>query len=256
MSINVKERAKEIVRHFIPAQVRFKRAGESFLRGGEREVHLLSQLVQPGSVAVDVGAHIGDYTYSLCKCVGANGHVIAIEPQPDLAHRLLIATRRLGLPVTVHSCALSSNDGEADLFIPREDGHEMIGFATLEHRAGEGKRYRVPLRKFDDLCRDVQGTISFMKVDVEGHELEVFRGGTETLKKHRPNLIVEIEQRHSTVPIAETFNFILSQRYRGEFLDRDGRLTPLEQFHLHKHQIDGPTRSPDYVSNFIFRPVS
>jgi FkbM family methyltransferase len=255
MSVNVKERAKGILRRFIPAHVRFTRAGESFLRGGEREVHLLPDLVPAGSVAVDVGAHIGDYTYSLCKSVGPTGHVIAIEPQPDLARRLVVATRRLGLPVTVHHCGLSSKDGEAELFIPREDGRDAIGFATLEHRGGQGKSYRVPLRRLDDLCRDVPGRISFMKVDVEGHELEVFRGGTETLKKHRPTLIVEIEQRHSAVSIGETFNFILSQGYRGEFMDQHGKLIPLTEFDPQTHQNYGPPRSPDYISNFIFRAI-
>jgi FkbM family methyltransferase len=251
----VKYRAKLVLRRFIPAHVRFTRAGKAFLRGGEREVHLLRDLVTVDSVAIDVGAHIGDYTYSLCKCVGAGGRVIAIEPQPDLARRLVVATTRLNLPVTVHNVALSSKEGEADLLIPMEHGRNLIGFATLERRAGDGKSYRVPLRRLDDLCREIDGKICFLKVDVEGHELEVFRGGVQTLKRHRPNLIVEIEQRHSTIPISETINFILAQNYRGEFLNRAGHLRPLSEFDPQKHQVVELVRSPDYVSNFIFKPV-
>jgi FkbM family methyltransferase len=252
----LKDRAKVVIRRLVPAHIRFARAGEIFLREGEREVHLISKLVAPDSVAIDVGAHVGDYTYAMCKHLGSKVRVIAIEPQADLARRLGIAVKRLRLPVTVHHCALSSKEGEADLLIPKENGRKKIGFATLERRAGGGETSRVPLRRLDDICRGVDGAISFIKVDVEGHELEVFRGGVETVKKHRPNLLVEIEQRHSAVPISETFNFILAQGYRGEFLDREGKLTPLDRFDPSKHQVGGPDVSPDYVSNFIFRRVS
>jgi hypothetical protein len=93
-----KNRLKEIVHPLIPPHIRFVRAGKSFLRGGEREVHELGRLVQPGTVVVDVGAHIGDYTYSLVRHVGSEGHVIAVEPLPDLAKMLTRATHRLKLP--------------------------------------------------------------------------------------------------------------------------------------------------------------
>src|SRR5690349_13141846 len=102
----VVNRSKDVLRDLLPAHRRFIRAGEAFLRAGEREVHQLSRLVQPGSIAIDVGAHIGDYTYSLCKHVGSGGQVIAIEPVADLAAMLERATRTLSLPVTVHNCAL------------------------------------------------------------------------------------------------------------------------------------------------------
>src|SRR5947209_17303019 len=118
----IKNQAREVVRRLIPAHIRFVRAGKSFLIGGEREVHELPNLVKPDSVAIDVGAHIGDYTYSLCKCVGPAGRVIAIEPIPDLAKMLARATRTLGLPVTVLSCAVSDAPGHADLLIPSENG--------------------------------------------------------------------------------------------------------------------------------------
>src|SRR4051812_29929480 len=94
-------RATDVLRAMIPPHIRFVRAGKAFLADGKREVHLLPKLVQPGTTAIDVGAHIGDYTYALCRHLGNHGRVIAIEPIPDLARRLDQAVRRLGLPVTV-----------------------------------------------------------------------------------------------------------------------------------------------------------
>jgi FkbM family methyltransferase len=251
----MKNLAKDALRTMIPAHRRFVRAGESFLRGGEREVHELPRLVEAGSTAVDVGAHIGDYTYSLCRAVGSAGRVIAVEPLPDLARLLTRATEHLGLPVTVVNCALSSKDGEADLLIPTEHGRRKAGYSTLERRDVEGKTCRVAVRKLDDVCRDVSGRISFIKIDVEGHELEVLRGAVDTLNRHHPNLLIEIEQRHSNVPIADTFAFVTGMGYRGEFLDADRNRQPLESFDPRAHQVRDADGSPsrDYVSNFIFR---
>jgi FkbM family methyltransferase len=149
---------KEMARRLMPAHRRFIRAGESFLTGGEREVHELPTLVTPGSTVVDVGAHIGDYTYNLCRLVGPSGRVIAVEPLPDLAKMLSRAARRLGLPVTVLNCALSSKSGEANLHVPVENGERMAGYASLVERdAAWGARHRVSLRPLDDVCKDVAG---------------------------------------------------------------------------------------------------
>jgi FkbM family methyltransferase len=251
-----KNRLKEVLRPFIPAHVRFVRAGEGFLRGGEREVHELGRLVEPGTTAVDVGAHIGDYTYSLCKRLGPGGHVIAVEPLPDLARMLTKATRKLRLPVTVINCALSTEAGEAELRVPWEGGERMAGFATLEARekAVGGQTFRVRLRTLDDVCAGAPSRISFIKIDVEGHELNVLRGGVETLRKHRPKLLIEIEQRHSAVPIAETFAFITSQGYQGEFITPDRTRHELSEFNQSVHQPANAVPG-QYVSNFIFTPV-
>jgi FkbM family methyltransferase len=254
----IKNRVKEILRPFIPAHVRFVRAGKGFLRGGEREVHELGRLVTPGTTAVDVGAHIGDYTYSLCTHVGSGGHVIAVEPLPDLARMVAKATQKLKLPVTVINCALSTEPGEAELRVPWAEGERMAGYATLEVRekAVGGQVFRVKLRTLDDVCATAAPSrISFIKIDVEGHELSVLRSAVETLKKHRPNLLIEIEQRHSPVPIAETFAFVTSQGYRGEFLTPDRQRHELSEFKPEVHQVTTPPGRAQYVSNFIFTPV-
>jgi FkbM family methyltransferase len=256
-AIYAKDRAREIIRGLIPPHVRFIRAGKSFLQDGEREVHLLPKLVLPGTTTVDVGAHLGDYTYALCQLVGPDGHVIAIEPIADMARNLAEATRHLKLPVTVINCALSTHDGTAELLIPNENGRPRTGYATLEPRQSQGVKQKVSLRRLDDVCKDVDERISFIKIDVEGHELSVLQGGVQTLRKHRPNLLIEIEQRHSSIPITETLKWIESADYRGEFLGIDGIPLPLSTFDVDQHQTSrlNQVGKPGYVSNFIFYPV-
>jgi FkbM family methyltransferase len=241
----------------IPAHRRFIRAGEAFLASGEREVHLLHKLVAPGTTAIDVGAHVGDYTYALCRHVGTVGRVISIEPLPNLARTLERAVRRLSLPVTVINCALSSKQGTAELFVPIVNGRRRIGFATLESRQTQGKSFTVPVQRLDDICQNIP-KVSFIKIDVEGHELAVLQGAAETLRRHRPNLLIEIEQRHSNLPIQQTFDWITSAGYRGEFLDTNGNPAPLSIFDVQKHQTSRLSElpGPAYVSNFIFYPVT
>lgn len=250
-----KNRTKEIVRAVAPTHWRFERAARLFAEEGEREVKVLAQLVEPGTVALDVGANMGGYTYALCQHVGDGGRVIAVEPVPHLAHLIERATHRLKLPVTVLNCALSSEEGTAELHVPVEDGAEKPAFASLESskETMSGHTIRVPLRRLDDVCRDVSGRISFIKIDVEGHELAVLRGGIDTLRRTKPNLLIEIEQRHSRVPIANTFAFTASLGYRGEFLDADGQFHPLGQFDPAVHQRPERAGKDDYVANFVFR---
>src|SRR3954469_6903546 len=135
----LKETTRRTIRRLIPAHVRFQRAGREFLASGEREVHELPKLVEPGTIAIDVGSLVGDYAYSLCNLVGPEGLVVCIEPQPEYARLLRTAAGRLKLPMRVVECALSSRSGSAALCIPVVEGHSVAGYASLDHREGDGR---------------------------------------------------------------------------------------------------------------------
>jgi FkbM family methyltransferase len=250
-----KNRFKDLVREMMPAHLRFIRIGRRFMSSGEHEAALLQGLVESGSSVIDVGANIGQFTYALCQLVGPSGNVIAIEPQPELAKLLRAATRHLSLPVTVFECALSSRTGEAQLEIPVINGEKRHALATLNGHGASGFHKQVKLCRLDDICRQIRTRISLIKIDVEGHELEVLLGSVDTLRRHRPVLLMEIEQRHSPVPIGETFDFLKSLGYCGEFVDANGRCQPQLCFDVTEHQtrhLDA-IGSPEYINTFVFR---
>jgi FkbM family methyltransferase len=254
----LKNRAKSALRPIVPAGYRLRRSGESFLAGGEREVKLLPTLVKPGTIALDVGANIGDYSYAIAKLIGT-GHIYAFEPLPTSADFLRRAVRALHLPVTVLNIALSDSDGHADLLVPQGDGTLRQGFASLERTTVQaGQTFRVPKQRLDAISEQFPGPISFIKIDVEGHEPAVLRGAAETIKRHRPNLLIEIEARHSPVPLSQTIQQVLDLGYQCQFLDENRKLAPIEQFDQPRHQPDtgNPANTADsfYVSNFIFTP--
>jgi hypothetical protein len=93
-------------------------------------------------------------------------------------------------------------------------------------------------------------------VDVEGHELAVFRGAAGILARDRPVLLFECEARHlgNRAP-SEVFDFLAALGYSGSFFGPGGP-RPLAEFDTAVHQRRGPGRfwkAPGYVNNFLFR---
>jgi len=211
----------------------------------ERELAGIPVFVPAGRTAVDVGAWWGPWTYWLSRRVP---EVYAFEPQ----HRLADFLRRVvGPNVRVVEAALADRRGHAELVVPDvalgQDALAHLG-GTDDARAGCGIA-QVELRRLDDYdLRDV----GFIKIDVEGHELAVLHGATETLKRCRPTLLVEIEARHSRVPIEETFGYLAAMGYVGAYrLGR--RWYSVEGFDVEKHQAAKAGGKP-YVNNFLFTP--
>lgn len=211
--------------------------------------HLLAHLA-PGACAVDVGAHKGAYTHWMARAVGPGGRVFAFEPQPALAHRLRQALAAAGKgQVAVENLAISDRPGKLRLRIPA--GGTTCG-ATLEPREGPAVEFEVQVTSLDRYFEDHPGLrVGFLKVDVEGHELAVFRGAERILRTDRPELLFECEARHlGTRPIGEVFRYLEDLGYEGCFY-RGGRRIPVSAFRPEMQRFPG-TRS--YVNNFAFSP--
>ncbi|ROQ95304.1 FkbM family methyltransferase [Streptomyces sp. 2132.2] len=173
----------------------------------EDEVAGLARLVRPGTVCVDVGAEYGLYTWVLADLTGPAGRVHSVEPLPGPARWLRTTARLLGsAQVTIHRTALAAGPGRGLMSLPHRGGLPVHGRAYLTDGAeGPGpnrefrtaRRVAVPVRTLDQLAETAgDAPIGFVKADVEGAELAVLRGGSRTLSRHRPTLLLEIEDRH------------------------------------------------------------
>jgi FkbM family methyltransferase len=114
--------------------------------------------------------------------------------------------------------ALSDEVGEATLRIYEP----LTGRATIESEnllegcdCSQIYEVAVPRRKLDDYDFDAVG---FIKIDVEGHELSVLRGASNTIERHRPLMLIEIEDRHKPNAICNAHNFLGNLGYEGYFL--------------------------------------
>lgn len=152
---------------------------------------LLWRLVQPGNFVLDIGANIG-YMTGLCSYkAGADGTVMAFEPNPLLLERLRGNISRMQFNnVRLFEAGLSEKAGNARLIIPgaynKNAGIAYV--ATANEPSGE-QAVEIELMTLDFIIPS--GTyIDVMKIDVEGHELSVFKGATRLFAEKRIKHIV------------------------------------------------------------------
>jgi FkbM family methyltransferase len=232
------------------------RALKARYRGERQEIAAVLRGLAPGDVAVDAGAHKGAYAYWMRRAVSERGRVFAFEPQPRLAAYLAAVGASLGWEnVSVRECALSDTTGLGALRVPR--GGSSQGAALFDGVAGENEE-TVPVR-LATLDAEVAGAgrVAFLKVDVEGHELAVFRGAARILAEDAPIVLFECERRHLTGHAMEdVFAHLRGFGYEGSFFG-PRTLQPLSEFDPAIHQRHAPGRfweAPGYCNNFLFTP--
>lgn len=174
----------------------------------EPEMLGLRDLVGEGSVCIDVGSAAGLYTLALSRLAGASGTVHSVEPL-CFAHpacsRLLRA--RDGDNVRYHSIALGARQGQAVMKVPLRKQAFVTGRSFLAQKAcglganAEFDRHvsmTVDVDTLDHLCEQNDVTrVDFIKIDVEGAELQVLQGAESVVREWQPSVLVEIEQRHT-----------------------------------------------------------
>jgi FkbM family methyltransferase len=149
---------------------------------------LMRYLVRPGDVCVDVGASIGYYTCLLSDLVGPNGLVFAYEPIPA-ALQILRRNVEGRKNVRVVDAALSDRAGQAEFFIASAE--DMSSLAPDPERVC----LQVRLETLDEVVRRVSQA-DFIKIDVEGFEYTVLRGGEKLLRRFRPTIVFELTKRY------------------------------------------------------------
>ncbi len=216
------------------------------------EIASLLKFVKVGETAIDIGAYKGAYTYWMSKAVGVTGRVYAFEPQKHAYNRLLGILNDINITnVILEPKGLSSKTGEMRLNIPNQNKGGSPG-ATFEVKSNEEYqvKYSVQVESLDSYFEKLNiDKISFIKCDAEGHELEIFRGGVNILKKYKPILLFECENRHlQEHKIEDVFVFLRQFGYEGQFICRN-QLLPMSDFQIDKHQI---INQEPYVNNFLF----
>ncbi|MEJ0088724.1 MAG: FkbM family methyltransferase [Limisphaerales bacterium] len=224
-------------------------------RDEKSELQAALAIIRPGDTVSDIGANKGSYLYWMQKAVGGNGKVFAFEPQPKLASYLEAV--RLSMHwenVEICDCALSDSTGTGRLNVPGQNDSPGASLEAIASPAGTSHHEEC---RVDTLDRQLAGQsrISFLKMDVEGHELNVFRGAKEILTRHAPALLFECEARHlRSHSMTDVFNYLKAFGYTGNFFSPDG-LQPLAEFDPARHQkMDGDRfwDAPDYCNNFLF----
>ena len=160
------------------------------------EQRIIQRVVRPGDVAFDIGANLGLHMALLSRCVGTKGRVHAFEPNPALARLLELTAGGAGNCI-VHTAALSDVETEAALFVP--DDHSMASLADWTNgKRGRRRQITCEQVKLDRLIAQGLELPDFVKCDVEGAELKVFKGSKQTLDRpHAPIVLFEAGENTS-----------------------------------------------------------
>ncbi len=187
---------------------------------------IINQLVKPGDVVVDVGANLGVISILLSRLVGNDGKVYSMEPIPLTFDILKNNVKKLDLSnIQIFNIGVSDNDGFKEMKVPKYDSG---GENFYEARIVEGdiankglRRLSVEVRKLDTILADLTEPIAFVKIDVEGHMLQVIEGASTLIKKTHPPFYIEVsgdpdDERSN----AETlFSILIKEGYDAYLFD-------------------------------------
>ena len=158
-----------------------------------RELAILGECLGPGDTFLDIGANHGSYAVRLSSRVGPPGRVLAFEPQPRLAHLVRASFEANGFSQSeVIECACGDTPRDLAFYAPAE--HSGTGTVFREFLGADAfTTLTVRQRRLDDVMGEypVTGRVA-VKLDVEGAEVGVLRGGRAFLRVHRPPLLLEV----------------------------------------------------------------
>lgn len=152
----------------------------------------IARLLKPGDIYVDIGASFGETLTIAQKAIGSSGYAYAFEPQPEVFQLLTYKKESFGWDnVTLVRSVIGDRDGECTFF---EDQSTRMSSISSNWAGGSARVH--PITRLDTWASSNQvKDINLVKVDVEGAEMLVIRGGRTILRQARPSLLLEINNR-------------------------------------------------------------
>jgi len=207
--------------HFLHRAWRYRLISERF------GVSFLLSLDLHGYTALDIGANRGIFSYWMHKKVGSSGKVIAFEPQGELVQGLYALKDAFSMQrLEIANVGLSSEKKAMKMFRPKDHW----GGATVEDRFSDDsvEELEISVTTLDSYLDDEVATaVRFVKCDVEGHECAVLQGGVETIKRGKPDILLECHDAMN--PHCKTFKLLQEINYRGYCFHNRG-MTPIENY--------------------------
>ncbi len=148
---------------------------------------IVKQYVKPGNVCLDIGADKGYFSILMATAMNNSGKVFAFEPMDSTYKTLEKNIRINGLEtlVTTKKIALFSENKIVNM--------DPSSYSLLNEK--EGNSISMKCQKFDDMLDNLEiSRIDFIKIDIEGAEIDCLIGMEESIKKYHPKLLIEVHQ--------------------------------------------------------------
>ena len=206
------------------------------------EFYLLPILCDKNRTSLDIGVLWGAYSYEMKKHSKA---VLSYEPNIYMCQHVERAFSSGG--VHIQNVGVSDHCGKMTLRIPVGSP----GNSTLEAAnplVGKNNLQEIEV-KVISIDSEPNADVGFVKVDIEGHEIHALQGMTDLLERCRPNILVEIEERHKKNSVSEVFDFFKDNQYDVYFVKDNSIIN--STFFSTELQDTKYLRTRDYIKNFI-----
>jgi len=213
----------------------------------KNELHIIHHLCKKEKISIDIGANIGLHSYFMQK---HSKKCFSFEPQEKLYQHLI----KIFPKTQVFCYALSSKEGTAMLYVPQISGIEDHESATIESsNLVESNTIffenEIRLKTLDSYCFN---DVGFIKIDCEGHEMEVIIGGINTIEKNLPNLMIEIEEKHKRGNLLAIYEVLANFNYNIFYYSKNS----LHKLNFNQIKIlasQDNTINGCFINNFIFK---
>ena len=248
LRIKFSKKIEYFLKSFLPKKYQFKKRIERAIKKlDEPELLIINKLIQTGTDSIDVGVYRGVHSYEMSKY---SDHVHSFEPNPVIFKELQKYLPQIIQNISLYNYALSEKSGKKILKVPIRDSRSnksnyeeyyKMGLATIREKNifENYDEFEINSKKLDEF--NFEKRVSFIKIDVEGHEIEVLEGSKELIKKFKPSLMIEIEERHSKRSLEESISYVCSLGYQV-FCLKNKELVPFKKI-----------SSPKDYNNFIFK---
>ena len=235
MRLKFNKKIEYYFKSLIPKKYQFKKRIERAIKKlDEPEIFIINQLIDNGTDSIDIGVYRGVHSYEMSK---HSKLVHSFEPNPVIFNELQKYLPKIINNINLYNYAISEKEEKKLLRIPIRDSnvdksnyeeYYKMGLATIHEKNifDNYDEFEIRCKKLDEF--NFKNKISFIKIDVEGHEIEVVNGSKELIKKFKPNLMIEIEQKHSKNNTKESISFICSLGYQALCL-KDKKLVKIEE---------------------------
>lgn len=227
------------------------------LQENPTEIGFIMEYAKKGDTLFDIGSNKGGFLYWMVQKAGLTGKVIGFEPQRVLFEYLKnYYASCLAPQIKIESYALSDIEEETTMIIP-DNGKPSAPGASIHFTLADSPTARtatVQTTTLDLYCAKNELVPKLIKIDVEGNELKVIRGGKGVLLANKPRIILECESiQVGRATVQETFEELLSLGYDGYFYYKGTRIG-IRDFVADQHQPEKYVgkKSREYCSNFFF----
>jgi len=187
---------------------------------------VISKLLHKGMTCIDIGGNIGYYVFLERKLVGDSGQIITFEPlRRNFEYLEKNIQNHKFKNITTYNFACGNRDDEMTFFINKKsNGCQVIREGVTPPDPSLGTLSSVPVRILDPIIEDLKlSRVDFIRMDVEGFELNILKGLKKTIEKFKPIISLELHKRQLGVDgTIEFFEFMKNYDYKIEsYVPRD-----------------------------------